>query len=58
MRYRGRAGARIPNSDTEFYTCPYCNYPDLTSAERGTHDLQGRKLYQCPNAVGSPQILC
>jgi hypothetical protein len=43
MRRRRTLG----DNDPAFYTCPQCRCRDLTVPDRGTHDLQGRKLYQC-----------
>jgi uncharacterized Zn finger protein len=47
MRRGRRIRGHLPNNDTEFYTCPHCSCPELTIPVRGTHDLQGRRLYQC-----------
>jgi hypothetical protein len=47
MRRRRHAESRWPNNDPEFYSCPHCMCRDLTLPDRGTRDLQGRRLYQC-----------
>lgn len=43
MRRRRTLG----DNDPAFYTCPQCGCRDLALSDRGTHDLQGRQLYQC-----------
>jgi transcription initiation factor IIE alpha subunit len=47
MRHRRRAKALLQDHDPQFYTCPSCHCPDLKFPERGTHDLEGRTLFQC-----------
>ena len=47
MRRRSRAAAHLANDDPDFYTCPHYKSRELTIPDRGSHDLQGRRLYKC-----------